>query len=426
MSTLSRLAQSTVEPPISFLMREALARPELISLAAGFVDQATLPLNETLQAIEELAESSSQGRAALQYSSTMGDGAVREVLLARLLAADGETNTPRSVEQVIMSPGSNELLYHLGLVLLDRGDIVLCAAPSYFVFLGALRGMGVHAFGLPVDTHGVLPEALEEVLQKASAEGTAGRIKALYLTTYFDNPSSITTSKERREAIFEIISRHNHRQQPLYIIEDAAYRDLRYFGADLPSLFSFDQENKIVIHTSSFSKSFSPGLRVGWGVLPKDLVEPLHNHQGNVNFGAPHFSQQVILRLIQSGRFDTHLAKLRSTYKKKLETMLGAAQKYLGDLSDVSWLPAEGGLYIWMRLAGINTAADGPLFARALEKGVLYVPGCHCYPSEGTPPANDQIRLSFGVQSPERIEQGMQLLGEAIRETLAENKPQYH
>ena len=140
MSILSRLARNTVEAPISFLMREALARPELISLAAGFVDQASLPLSETLEAANELLESSAQGRAALQYSSTMGDGAVREALLARLQAADQTLTEDYSVDQVIMTAGSNELLYQLGLVLLDPDDIVLCAAPSYFcVFGGTAR-----------------------------------------------------------------------------------------------------------------------------------------------------------------------------------------------------------------------------------------------------------------------------------------------
>ena len=129
MSTLSRLSQSTVEAPISFLMREALARPELVSLAAGFVDQASLPLEQTFRAVEGLLESPTLGRAALQYSSTMGDAAVRDMLLTRLLQADGVSRNSRSFEQVIMTAGSNELLYQLGLVLLDREDIVLCAAP---------------------------------------------------------------------------------------------------------------------------------------------------------------------------------------------------------------------------------------------------------------------------------------------------------
>ena len=424
MPPFSRLARNTVEAPISFLMREALARPELISLAAGFVDQASLPLSETLEAVGQLLNSSAQGRAALQYSSTMGDGAVREALLSRLLIADGRSGEGPSVDQVIMTAGSNELLYQLGLILLDPDDIVLCAAPSYFVFLGALQGMRVHAVGLPVDEDGVLPEALDQTLKKASAEGDAERIKALYLTTYFDNPSSITTSQSRREQIFEIVDRHNHASQHLYIIEDAAYRDLRYFGDDIPSLHSLDRKQTTVIHTSSFSKSYSPGLRVGWGVLPKDLVQPLSNHQGNVNFGAPHFSQQVILKVVQSDAFESHLETLRMTYRDKLETMVSAAQKYLGDLSEVAWLPAKGGLYIWMQITGVNTAEDGDLFSRAIEKGVLFVPGCHCYPQRGATRQNDRIRLSFGVQSPERIERGMQLLSEAIRETLSKKECQ--
>ncbi len=423
MPTLSRLSQSTVEAPISFLMREALARPELISLAAGFVDQASLPLEETLQAVDGLLGSSARGQAALQYSSTMGDLAAREVLLHRLLQADGQPRDTKSVDQVIMTAGSNELLYQLGLVLLDREDIVLCTAPCYFVFLGALQGIGARAYGLPVDNNGLIPEALEEILQKARNEGNSNRIKALYLTTYFDNPSSITTSSHRREKIFEIVSRHNSGHHQLYIIEDAAYRDLRYFGEDIPSLFSLDQTGKTVVHTSSFSKSFSPGLRVGWGVLPKDLIGPLSNHQGNMNFGAPHFSQQVILQVIQAGYFDRHLEKLRLTYQDKLQTMVSAAEKYLGDLAEVTWLSAEGGLYIWLKLAGIDTGPEGPLFPRALEQGVLYVPGCYCYPAEGHPVGNDQIRLSFGVQTPERIERGMQLLSDAIRETLANKEP---
>ena len=129
--------------------------------------------------------------------------------------------------------------------------------------------------------------------------------------------------------------------------------------------------------------------------------------------------------MIEGGDFELHLAKLRLTYQKKLETMVSAAEEYLGDLTEVSWLPAAGGLYIWLKLDGVDTGTEGPLFPKALEKGVLYVPGYYCYPTEGSPPAHDQIRLSFGVQSVDRIEQGMQLLSDAIRETLAQKEPQY-
>jgi 2-aminoadipate transaminase len=416
---LSRLAQGTVEAPISYLMREALAHPELISLAAGFVDQASLPVENTLKAVEDLLSDPARGREALQYSSTMGDSSLREMLLCRLAEADQTTHVKRSVEQVIVTAGSNELLYHLGLSLLDRGDIVLCAAPSYFVYLGALRGIGARAVGLAVDEQGVIPEAFEAALEKICSAGLADRLKAIYLTTYFDNPSSITTSADRRAQIVKIARRFSHNQHKIYIIEDAAYRDLRYYAEDIPSLFSLDEDGDIAIYTSSFSKSYSPGLRVGWGVLPAELAGPLSNQQGNVNFGAPHFSQQVILSVLRLGLFEKHLDQVRENYRAKLEVMLAAAETYLGDLPNVQWLPAKGGLYVWMKLAGIDTGADGPLFSRALARGVLYVPGCHCYPPEGEPIHTDRIRLSFGVQPIERIERGMQLLAEAVREVLS-------
>ena len=160
MPILSRLSQRTVEAPISYLMREALNRPELISLAAGFVDQGSLPVEKTSRAVAGLLDSPERGYATLQYSSTMGDSTVRDILLTRLEQADGLLGDSKSVEQVIMTAGSNELLYQLGLVLLDPGDLILCAAPTYFVFLGALQGIGARAHGLPVDENGIIAETL--------------------------------------------------------------------------------------------------------------------------------------------------------------------------------------------------------------------------------------------------------------------------
>ena len=417
-SRLSQLAQRTVEQPISYLMREALARPELISLAAGFVDQASLPVQSTHAALEHLLSQPTQGRAALQYSTTLGDPLLREILLSRLASMDQKTVCKQSIEQVIVTAGSNELLYLIGLTLFDPGDIVFCAAPTYFVYLGALQSFGVRTVGLEVDAEGVVPQSLTLAMEKYFAEGLGSRIKAVYLTTYFDNPSSITTSSKRRCELVEIVKRWNHKHDKVYVIEDAAYRDLRYYGDDIPSLLAADEDGDTVIHTSSFSKSFSPGLRVGWGVLPPELVNPISNQQGNINFGSPHFSQQTMIAILQQGSFEKHVEKIRTEYRKKLQAMLQAAEMHLGDLQNVSWLPATGGLYVWMCVAGIDTSAGGPLFRRALDMGVLYVPGCHCFPKEGEPIQHDMIRLSFGVQSVERIEQGMQCLAKAVHEVL--------
>ncbi len=131
------------QQPISELMRCALAQPELISLAAGFVDQASLPVVETQQALAAVLGDLERGRAALQYGTNAGYLPLREAVLARLLSADGESRGYRpAVDQVLLTAGSNQLLHLVGEVLFDPGDIVLCAAPTYFVFLGMLHGLG--------------------------------------------------------------------------------------------------------------------------------------------------------------------------------------------------------------------------------------------------------------------------------------------
>ena len=423
-SRLSQRARWAVGQPISFLMREALARPELISLAAGFVDQQTLPTEATQAAIDHVFSNTARGRAALQYTSTLGDPVLRELLLERLRAADGAHlhRSDLSVEQIALTAGSNELLYVLGEVLLDEGDIVLCPAPSYFVYLGGLANQGARSYGVAIDEQGLIPEALEESLRRLEKSGQLSRVKAIYICTYYDNPSSLTLAADRRAQVVEITNRYS-RHGTIYIIEDAAYRELRYLGDDLPSLLSADEQGKTVIHTGSFSKSYSPGLRVGWGILPTELVEPFGNQKGNIDFGSPHFAQQIMTAVIELGLFDQHIQKLRTSYREKLEVMLDAVQQHFGDLPHVRWLPAQGGLYIWMQVEGVDTGSSSELFQKAIAEGVLYVPGVYCYPTDGEPARHDMIRLSFGVQPVERIREGVACLARAIEEVSREPVP---
>ena len=252
-SHLSRRAQCGAEGPINYLMQEALARPELISLAAGFVDQQTLPVSEVRQAVAQLLDDPVTARAALQYGTTAGDTELRGLLLARLRNLDGAAlgNDRITIDRVIVTAGSNELLHLLGDALLDPGDIVLCTAPSYFVYLDALAGMGARSVGVQTDGEGMIPEALERELDRLQRAAELPRVKAVYLTSYYDNPQGTTLPGPRRKQIVEIVRRWS-RESRIWIIEDAAYRDLRYAGADEPSLLSCDPDGETVIHTSSF------------------------------------------------------------------------------------------------------------------------------------------------------------------------------
>jgi 2-aminoadipate transaminase len=396
-------------------MRLALARPELVSLAAGFVDQESLPVSETQSALDGLLADTTRARAALQYGTNAGHAGLREAVLARFVAHEGPpASSPPSIERVVLTAGSNQLLHLVGEVLFDPGDLVLCAAPSYFVYLGLLAGLGVRSVGVPIDNEGIISAALEDELARRQREGELPRVKAIYVTSYFDNPSSVTLSRARRQAIVEIAQRWS-KSTKIYVIDDTAYRDLRYEGDDLPSLRAFDQEGDTVIVAETFSKSFSPGIRVGWGILPAALVEPVLRQKANIDFGSPNFNQHLMAAVLERGLFEPHVAMLRQAYRVKLAAMLDALHDSLGTVEGAAWQNPQGGLYVWLGVReDIDTGPGGRLLELAMDEGVLYVPGEYCYPVEGQPRRKNYIRLSFGVQTPGNIRRGIAALARAI------------
>jgi 2-aminoadipate transaminase len=255
---LSQRAQWAEGQPISELMSRALAEPDLISLAAGFVDQQTLPVEPTRAAMESLMAREEAARAALQYGTTPGYPALREALLARFLSSDACCHE-LSTDQLVVTAGSNQLLHLVSETILDPGDIVLCAAPTYFVYLGTLSNVGAQSLGVSVDQYGMIPEVLEATLQRLRDVGQLQRVKAIYLVPYFDNPCGITMPLERRARIVEIAKRWSH-SHPIHVIADEAYRDLRYEGLNVPSTLTVDDEGGTVIVTGTFPNHFLLGF----------------------------------------------------------------------------------------------------------------------------------------------------------------------
>jgi 2-aminoadipate transaminase len=412
---LSQRAEWAEGQPISDLMSRALAEPELISLAAGFVDQRTLPVEPTREALTSLFARESSAREALQYGTTPGFPPLRELLLSRLLDSDACCHE-LSIDQVVITAGSNQLLHLVSESLLDPGDIVLCAAPTYLVFLGTLGNVGARSVGVAIDQYGMVPEALEHSLRQLSEQGELRRVKAIYLVPYFDNPCGITMPLERRARIVGIAKRWSDGHQ-IHVIADEAYRDLRYEGEDVPSTLTVDDEGDTVIVTGTFSKSFSPGIRVGWGILPRHLIAPVCSQKGNIDFGSPNFSQHLMAEILTRGLFQPHLTRIQQSYRQKLQTMLAALHLQFGSLPGVRWVRPAGGLYVWVQLpAAISAGPDSPLFDVAVREGVLYVPGEYCYPNMGEPVRPNTMRLSFGVQTPEKIVQGVAALARAVRQ----------
>jgi 2-aminoadipate transaminase len=353
-----------------------------------------------------------EARAMLQYGATPGLPALRRFILDQCTST---ANAPETLDRVVITAGSNQLLHLVAESLLDPGDIVLCAAPTYLVFLGTVANLGARTWSVETDDLGMIPDALEATLQQFAESGDLPRVKAIYLVPYFDNPSGITMPAERVQRIVEIAKQWSHKTR-IHVIADEAYRELRYSGDDVPSASEFDDDGETVIVAGTFSKSFSPGVRIGWGILPEHLVGPVCAQKGNIDFGSPNFNQHLMAEVLRRGLFRQHVEKLRNSYRPKLDAMLDAADEYLSPLEGVTWLRPTGGLYVWATLPSqIDTGPAGELFDRSMAEGMLYVPGQYCFPNEGQRPAKNTMRLSFGVQSCERIREGIAALARAIQ-----------
>jgi 2-aminoadipate transaminase len=395
--------------------------PGCISLAAGLVDEDSLPAEPVREAVQALLADPNTAKSALQYGTTQGRLDLRTCLVDYMAAQEGvaKESLGYDASRVVVTTGSQQLLSLLCETLLDPGDICIVGAPTYFVFLGCLAGVGAEPISVPLDENGMQPELLEQALGRLNELGRLPRVKMIYVVSEFDNPSGVSVSLERRKAIVDIANRwsiHNR----ILLLEDAAYRDLRFEGAPLPSLLSLDESREQVLYTQTFSKTLSPGLRVGFGVLPKDVLKPVLDRKGNEDFGSANFPQAVVTRLLKTGAFQTHVQHVRASYTRKRDAMLSAAERFFREIPGVNWHHPQGGLYVWMSLpASVETGFKSPLFQTAVKNhGVMYVPGELCFaPVQGGRPRN-HMRLSYGVQGPEGIADGMQRLSNAVKEVV--------
>lgn len=406
---------------ISFLMQQGLENRDVISLAAGFVDETTLPSELVRESVNRLLTDDLAGRQNLQYASTAGDRKLRELLLEHLAGVENRTVDSLGVtaEDLIVTSGSQQFLQHVADTLFDPGDICLVAAPTYFVFLGTLNGTGAQTIAVKTDENGICPDALDAELGRLDREGRLDRVKLIYLVSWFENPSGVTLAADRRPQIVEIAKRWSKGHRIL-ILEDAAYRELLYSGEDLPSIWSHDDSGEHVILAQTFSKSFSPGIRVAYGIVPRDFGPAIQDVKGNFDFGSPNFSQQIVADALRTGAYRKHVERLRESYWIKRDAMLTAADRYFSDIDGASWLQPDGGLYVWMTLPdSIPTGYESPLFQTATKsEGVMYVPGEISYPADSPLRTTSQMRLSYGVESPETLDEGMRRLARAVKHVL--------
>ncbi len=418
--TFSSRSVQAAGQPVSELMAEALAHPELISLAAGFVDQETLPVEITARAQQAAFANQDAARASLQYSNPQGLNELRDALLRQSCQWD-DSGIPDQVsnENVVTTPGSNQLLYMLANILLDPGDIIICGSPTYFIFIGIVKNVGGETYGVAIDQHGMIPESLDDALSMLKKRGDLARVKAIYLVPYFDNPAGSTLTKERAGEIHEIANRYSEHNK-IYVVTDEAYRLLDFNQTAQPSLWAGDRNLNHTIVVGTFSKSYSPGIRVGWGILPPELITPINDVKGNIDFGSPNINQYIMYEVLRNGWLQEHVSKLCDHYQQKQNAMLDALDEHMSTIDHCSWWNPGGGMYVWLTLPEIiDSAFDKPLYQATKQAGAMYVPGHYCFPKQGEPVQHNTIRLSFGQQTPAKIAEGVNCLATAVNSVLS-------
>jgi len=414
----SQKARRTLAPPISYLMAEGVTNPNLISLAAGLVDYDSLPVRCVREAMARLLEDETAGRTALQYGTTSGLAELREAVLTHLERLESRSRAALNLtaDHVVVTTGSQQMLYLLTELLVDPGDIVITAAPSYFVYAGVLEAAGARVLTVPTDDGGMRTDALDALLERCRANGELGRVKLIYVVSYFDNPTGVSVAAARRPEFVQLARTYStdHR---ILVVEDAAYRELRYEGDDEPCIKAFDTRNEFVALTMTFSKPLAAGLKTGYSFLPADLVGPVLDQKGNHDFGSANLIQHLLYDLLRRGEYDAHVRELCRAYRAKRDVALAALDRELGGTAGVCWTRPRGGLYIWLTLPeDVDTGREGELFRRCVEAGVLYVPGEYCYvrqPGQAVP--RNHLRLSFGVARPDQIEEGVRRLARCVR-----------
>lgn len=376
----------------SSFIREILKitqRPEIISFAGGLPSPATFPVERMKEAYGRVL--SETGKVALQYGPTDGYGPLKE-WIANSLSTEGTKILP---EQILMVSGSQQALDLIGKVLIDEGSRVLVETPSY---LGALQAFSVYRpeFGsVATDDHGLVPSSVESVAKGA---------RLLYSLPNFQNPTGRSLSIERRLELVETCARL---QLPL--IEDDPYGALSYKGEPMPKMVAMNPGG--VIYMGSFSKVLTPGIRLGYVCAPLPLVRRLELAKQAADLHTAQLTQMVVYDVVKDGFLDRHIPTIRTLYGNQCQAMLDAMEQHFP--KEVTWTKPEGGMFIWVTLPKHIDAMK--LLDQAIAARVAFVPGAPFY---ATNPETNTLRLSFVTVPPERIREGIAILGQLIAAAL--------
>ncbi|HVE64007.1 MAG TPA: PLP-dependent aminotransferase family protein [Mycobacteriales bacterium] len=372
------------------------SRPEVVSLAGGMPFLDALPLEAVSDLVAQMVRE--RGTVALQYGSGQGLPVLREQI-CEVMALEGITASP---DDVVVTVGSQQALDLVTRIFCDPGDVVLAEAPSYVGALGTFSSYQADVVHVAMDDDGLVPAALEAACAELARTGRT--VKFLYTVPNFHNPAGVSLSVPRRDEILAITQRYG-----IMVLEDNPY-GLLGFDSD-PVVALRGRTDKGVLYLGSFSKTFAPGLRVGWVLAPHAVREKLVLAAEASVLCPPQFTQMVVSEYLRTQPWQQQIKVYQEVYRERRDTILDALAHHLPE--GTRWTRPAGGFYTWVTLPhGLDATAMLP---RAVQGRVAYVPGSAFY-ADGS--GTSRMRLSYCYPPPERIREGIRRLAGVIDEEL--------
>lgn len=372
---------------------KSLTDPSIIAFAAGNPAPESFPA-EALAGLSADIFANDSTRA-LQYGITEGFPMLRRQVSDRLKNKFG---IGRDFDDTIIVSGGQQGIELTAKVMCNPGDVILCENPSFIGSLNAFRSLGARPVGIPLQDDGIDLEALETALK------TTPNVKLLYIIPTFQNPAGITTSLEKRKAVYALCKKYG-----VLILEDNPYGELRFAGEEIPTLKSMDEDG-IVVYCGSFSKILSAGMRIGFVCAPAPVltkivvakqVEDVHTNQ---------FFQMLVSSFIEHYDLDAHIETIRDIYRRKCGLMLGRLDEVLP--KDMKFTRPEGGLFVWLTLPQGVVLDD--FVKAAMAKKLAVVPGT-AFNCDQTA-SSDSFRITYSTPSEEQILRGCDIIGEVVRD----------
>src|SRR5215471_13689895 len=390
----------------SSIIRELLkltTNPEIISFAGGLPAPEVFPVERFRGACERVLVTAPT--AALQYGPSEGYKPLRELIVAQM----AKYGIVATIDNVLITNGSQQALDLIAKLLINRGDRILVESPTYLGALQAFDLMGAEYVTVPIDSQGLRTELLDASLRTGP--------KFMYVLPNFQNPAGVTLSEGRRQQLILLADKYG-----IPIVEDDPYGQLRYEGEHIAPLVVLDRENLRrdngfilgnVVYLSTFSKTLAPGIRLAWIVAPEDVISKLVLLKQAADLHTSTFNQWVAYEVARNGFLDQHVKLIRQVYRERRDVMLQALREYFPH--EVTWTHPKGGLFLWVTMPeGTDSKA---LFQAALAENVAFVAGDSFYANNGHE-GGRHMRLNFSHSDPEQIREGIRRLSVAVKMQL--------